>query len=464
MDNQYDVAVIGSGPGGYVAAGRSAQVGLKTVLIEKESLGGVCLNWGCIPTKALLECAHVFDLMKDARTYGLTPTDQPPDFKAVVARSRQVADRMSKGVGFLMKQRGVTVISGTASILEPGIIQVDGGAEPVTLRATHIILATGAVPAPLPGVPFDGDRIIHYRDAMTLPEPPPTLTIIGAGAIGMEFADFFRTYGSEVTVIEMMPEILPNEDPEIVRELHRTLRRKKIQTHVSTRVTGVRTDKEMIEIDAEGPRGAITFRSHKMLVATGVHPFTGGMGLEKLGLRMNGRFIHVEPGMRTSVPGIYAIGDIAGPPMLAHKASAEALSCIESIIHPDQPSAVDYSLIPGCTYCKPQVASAGLTEPRASQAGIPVLKGVFPFRANGMSVAMNETEGIVKLLFNGSTKELIGAHILHAHASDLLGELLLALKMKATAHQIAAAVHAHPTLSEAVMEAAAAALGEAVHI
>lgn len=461
MNHDYTLAVIGGGPGGYAAAGRAAQLGMKTVLIEKENLGGICLNWGCIPTKALIESAHVFRMLTSLKEFGLSCSDPHVDFQAVIHRSRQVADRMSKGIAFLMKQRGVTVVKGEAVLQEPHAIRVNANTESSVITADRIVIATGGHPIPMPGVPFDGELILNYRHAMTLTSLPTSLAVIGAGAIGMEFADFYRTLGTDVTVIEMLPSILPNEDDDMIVELMRSLRRKKMTVHVSTKVTGVEKTGSGIVLTADGPKGAVRVEAEKLLVAIGTRPNSQNLGLEALGIATTRGLIQVNDQKETSIPGIYAIGDVIGAPMLAHKASMDALICINSIAgHHVTP----HQAIPACTYTHPQVASVGLTEKAAIAAGYSIKKGVFPFRANGRSIAMNETDGQVKLVFDSKTDRLIGAHIIHAAASDLIAETGLAMAMQATARSIAETVHAHPTLSEAIMEAAAAAIGEAIHI
>jgi dihydrolipoyl dehydrogenase len=460
----YDVAVIGGGPGGYAAAGRAAQLGMKTVLVERDRLGGICLNWGCIPTKALLESAHTLDVLKMAGKFGLEPVEHRFEFPKIIERSRKIADRMSKGIGFLMKQRNVTVVKGTGRLSGPGQIDVETADGPLMLSATHIILATGSRPASIPGIEFDGDKILNSTDAMLLEEPPETLIVIGAGPIGMEFADFYRAFGTRVTVVEMMPQVLPMEDAGIVKELNRSIRRKKITVLTETRVTGVQVDAEGVEVTASGPRGETCLKADTILLAAGVRPNIESIGLDAAGVEIERGFVRVDDHLWTGVKGLFAIGDLTGPPMLAHKASMEAVMCINGIADPLSFEPVDPDQIPGCTYCHPQVASVGLTEARAEARGISVVTGEFPFRASGRSIAMEETEGLVKLVFDAANMKLVGAHILHAGASELIAEAGLALKMKATARDLAGTVHAHPTLSEAVMEAAAAALGEAVHI
>ena len=464
---KFDILVLGSGPGGYVAAERAAQLGMNTAVVERENLGGVCLNWGCIPTKALMESAHAWKLLHESKKYGISCSEPVLDFPAVIARSRAIADRMSKGVGFLMKSRNVTVIKGTGKLAmnpdgTPGL-EVTGDDGTTRIDAGHVILATGGRPMALPGAPFDGDKILNSTHAMSLPALPKSLIVIGAGAIGMEFASFYRTLGTEVSVIEMLPHVLPIEDEDIVNELNRNLRRQKINVFTGTRVTGVATNEAGVTVSAEGPKGPMTLTAEKLLVAIGVRPNSEGLGFEEAGIEMNRGFIKTDGFGRTNVRGVYAVGDLSGPPLLAHKASAEALVCVDAIAGL-RPTPINRDHIPGCTYCIPQVASVGLTEKAARERGIDIKTGSFPFRANGRSIAMDETDGIVKLIFDRAAGEkLIGAHVMHAMASELIAELGIVLTMGGNAEDIARTIHAHPTLSEAVMEAAEDALGRAVH-
>lgn len=466
--HHFEITVLGSGPGGYVAAARAAQLGMRTALVERDSLGGVCLNWGCIPTKALLESAHAWNVLCDARKYGLSCSDPAPNFPDIVARSRMVAERMSKGVGFLLKTRNVTVIKGTGKVAinaggHPGL-HVNGNPDTNRIDTDHLILATGGRPMPLPGVPFDGERILNAYHAMSLETLPTSLIVIGAGAIGMEFASFYRAFGVEITLIEMLPQVLPSEDEDVVKELLRSLRRQKMAVLTRTRVTRVETDDTGgVVVHAEGPGGQMVCKAEKLLVAIGIQPNSDGLGLEEAGIEMNRGFVKTGAFGKTTIPRVYAIGDLAGPPLLAHKASSEALACVDAIAGLN-PHPIDVENIPGCVYCIPQIASVGLTEKAAIERGIDAVTGVFPFRANGRSVAMGETDGMVKLIFDrGSAMKLIGAHVLHAMASELIAELGIVLSMKGNAHDIARTMHAHPTLSEAVMEAAEDALGRPVH-
>lgn len=465
--NKFDLLVLGSGPGGYVAAGRAAQLGMKTAVVERENLGGVCLNWGCIPTKALMESAHAWKLMQEVRQYGLSCNEPAFDFPAVIARSRAIADRMSKGVGFLMKSRNVTVITGNGKLAltadRKPAVEVTGESGIGRYEADHVILATGGRPMALPFAPFDGETILNSTHAMSLSTLPKSLIVIGAGAIGMEFASFYRTMGSEVTVIEMLPHVLPLEDDDIVNELSRSLRRQKINVLAGTRVTGVTKDSNGVTVTAESPKGPVTLAAERLLVAIGVRPNSENLGLEDAGVEVNRGFVKTDDYGKTSVPGICAVGDLTGPPLLAHKASAEALVCVDTIAGLS-PHPVNRNHIPGCTYCIPQVASVGLTEKAARERGIDVKIGSFPFRANGRSIAMNESDGIVKLVFDAADNHrLVGAHIIHAMASELIAELGVVLTMGGGAEDIGRTIHAHPTLGEAVMEAAEDALGRAVH-
>ncbi|HPQ41802.1 MAG TPA: dihydrolipoyl dehydrogenase, partial [bacterium] len=393
MAEPFDVIVLGSGPGGYVAAERAAQLGMRTALVEKDELGGVCLNWGCIPTKALLESAHAWGVLQDAGKYGLGCDNPSVDFAAVIARSRSIADRMSKGVGFLMKRRGVTVIKGTGSLKNRSgapdsiwTVTVDpgNGAAPEDVNGRHVILATGGRPMALPGTPFDGERVLHSTHAMSLTRQPRSIIIIGAGAIGREFASFYRRIGTDVTVIEMMPQVLPNEDAGIVNELNRSLRRQKITVMTDSRVTAVDLSGNDVRVTAATAKGDRTVSAEKLIMAIGVRANSENLGLETAGVTVDRGFVPVDDRGRTSVPGIYAIGDLTGPPLLAHKASAQALVCVDTIAGIDT-HPVNFDHIPGCTYCDPQVASVGLTEAAARDRGIDVKTGTFPFRANGRS-------------------------------------------------------------------------------
>ncbi len=463
----YDVLVLGSGPGGYVAAARAAQLGMKTAIVERDALGGVCLNWGCIPTKALLESAHTWKLIQNASQHGISCPQPILNFEKIIDESRRVAERMSKGIGFLMKSRKVTVIQGVGKLCmgkngEPGL-EIHHENETRHIKTSHLILATGGRPAQLPGLDFDGEQVIHSTHAMSLKALPKSLVVLGAGAIGMEFASFYRTLGTEVTIIEMMPRVLPFEDEDIVNELNRSLRRQKMKVLTSTKVTKVSKNRNGIEIHIETNKGQTDITAEKMLVAIGIRPNTEKLGLEEYGIEQDRGFIKTDEFGKTSKKGVYAIGDITGPPLLAHKASAQALVCVNAITG-HNPSPINFDHIPGCTYCIPQVASVGMTEQKARESGVDVKTGTFPFRANGRSITMGETDGLIKLVFNKSDNlKLVGAHIMHAMAGELIAEPSAILAMEGTAHDIARTVHAHPTLAEAIMEAAEDALGRPIH-
>jgi dihydrolipoamide dehydrogenase len=464
---RFDVAVLGSGPGGYVAAARAAQLGMNTAIIERDALGGVCLNWGCIPTKALMESAHAWKIVQNASQHGIECTKPAVNLEKMVAESRRISERMSKGVGFLMKNRGVSVINGVGSVKlsDEGlpVINVNNNKETTEITTEHLIIATGGRPKEIPGATFDGETIIHSTHAMSLKELPKSLVVLGAGAIGMEFASFYRTLGAEVTIIEMMSHVLPFEDEDIVNELNRSLRRQKFKVLTDSKVMGVDKEDEGIVVHVENKKGQMEVRAEKLLVAIGIQPNIENLGLEKAGIELDHGFIKTDNLGKTSKSGIYAIGDVSGPPLLAHKASAEALICVDAIAG-QNPQPINYDHIPGCTYCIPQVASVGITEKKAVEKGIDVKTGSFPFRANGRSITMGETDGLVKLVFDEADDfRLVGAHIMHVMAGELIAEPSVVIAMEGNAHNIARTVHAHPTLSEAMMEAAEDALGRPIH-
>lgn len=464
MSEKYDIAIIGSGPGGYVAAIRAAQLKMKTVLIEKDRLGGVCLNWGCIPTKALLKSAEVFHEMKQAKSYGLKADNIEADFPAIIKRSRRVADMNSKGVEFLMKKNGVQVLNGMAKLQAAGQIEVqDAEGALQTVEAKNIIIAAGARPRPIPGIAFNQETIISSKEAMTLDKQPESMIVIGAGAIGVEFAHFYSTLGTNITVVEMLDSLLPLEDKEISDILAKTFKKSKIKVHTSSKV-------EAVEESAAGVRVTISkgderqvLEAEKALVAIGVQGNVELLNLEQMGIEHDRGFIQVDEWYQTNVPGIYAIGDIIGSPLLAHVASHEGIACVEKIAN-NEAHAVDYESIPGCTYCQPQVASIGLTEEKALAAGYDVKIGRFPYSASGKARAIGERDGLVKLIFDSKFGELLGAHIIGAEATELIAELGMAKALETTPLELAKTMHAHPTLSEMIMEAAGDALGEAVHI
>ncbi|GDY14956.1 dihydrolipoyl dehydrogenase [Planctomycetota bacterium] len=460
----FDVLVIGAGPGGYVAAIKAAQHGLKAAVVEKEALGGVCLNWGCIPTKALLKSAEVLDTLRHAKDYGLASGGEPTaDFAAVMKRSRDVAEAMSKGVAFLMKKNKITVLSGTASFVSADTVAIaksDGTTSQVS--AKHIVIATGHRVRSFPHLPVDGKRVLNYRQLLATTTKPKSLVAIGAGAIGMEFGYFLSTLGTQVTVVEVMDQVLPIEDTEIAQFVQRQFTKAGVAIHTSTKVTklDVQADQVIVHIEANGQSSTIA--AEQVLVAVGFLANTEGLGLDRAGVKLDERgFIAVDENLATNIPGIWAIGDVAGKQLLAHKASHEAEACLAAITGHPQP--VDYTQIPGCTYCQPQVASIGLTEKKAKERGRPYKIGKFQFVASGKAKAIGHPEGFVKLVFDAEHMQLIGAHLTGYDATELLGELALAMKLEATATELMTTVHAHPTLHEAVMEAAADALGECVH-
>jgi dihydrolipoamide dehydrogenase len=463
--NSFDILVIGSGPGGYVAAIKGAQAGKKVALVEKADLGGICLNWGCIPTKALLKSAEVFDTIKHAASFGVSAGEPKADFAKVVDRSRDVAKQNSNGVQFLMKKNKIEVVKGQAKILAKGLVEVSGadGAKR-SLKAGAIVIATGASPRQFPQYPIDGENFLTYRHALALKEQPKKLLVIGAGAIGVEFAYFYNTLGTEVHLVEMAPQILPVEDEEIAKGLLAAFKKQGIHCHVGATVD-VKKGKDGVEakiIGADKQETAVTV--DKVLVAVGMMPNSHDLGLEAAGVKVDARgFIAVNAHQETSLPGVYAIGDVAGKQLLAHKASAEGEVAITHILS-GKGHGLDYGQIPGCTYCQPQVASVGLTEKACKEKGIEVRVGRFPFAASGKARAIGHTEGLVKLIFGAKHGELLGAHILGSEATELLAELGLAMKLESTWEEIAHTVHAHPTLSEGVMEAAMDSQGVSPHL
>jgi dihydrolipoamide dehydrogenase len=460
----YDVAIIGSGPGGYVAAIRAAQLNLSTVLIEKEELGGVCLNWGCIPTKALLRSAEVYGMLKQASSFGIQAENVTHDFQKIIQRSRKVAEINSKGVEYLMKKNKIVVAKGSAQLKDNQNIEItDESGKTNAVRANHIIIATGGRSRNLPNTPFDGKQIITSKEAMSLPKQPQRMIIIGAGAIGVEFAYFYNKIGTKVILIEMLDSILPIEDREISSLLEKIYIKDKIEIYTSTRVDSILKKKEQIEVtvDSKGESKKIT--ADLALVAIGIQGNIENLNLDALGIEHDRSFIKVNKWYETNVKGIYAIGDIIGPPLLAHVASHEGLICIEKMAgvetHP-----LNYDAIPGCTYCQPQVASIGFTEDKAKEMGYDIRIGKFPYAASGKARAIGEREGLVKLIFDNKYGELLGAHIIGAEATELIAELGIAQALETTPYELSKTIHAHPTLSEMVMEAASNAMGEAIHI
>lgn len=462
---KYDVLIIGSGPGGYVAAIRASQLGLKTGVVERESLGGICLNWGCIPTKSLLKSAQVLDYFKHAEEYGIKIEGEvKPEFDKIVARSRNVAEGMSNGIQYLFKKNKIDVISGTGKLKARGVVSVtneEGKSSDV--EASHIILATGARSRELPNLKQDGKKIIGYRKAMTLETLPESMVVVGSGAIGSEFANFYTSMGTKVTLVEFLPNVVPVEDEEVSKQLGRSFKKMGMKVMVSSTVESVDTSGKKCKVLIKTSKGEETVEADVVLSAVGITPNTEHLGLEELGVEQDKGKVKVNEYYQTNVPGVYAIGDIVDGPALAHVASAEGITCVEKIAgHSPQP--VDYSNIPGCTYTTPEVASLGMTEKAAKEAGYTLKVGKFPFSASGKAAAAGAKEGFVKLIFDEKYGELLGAHMIGANVTEMIAELVVAKKLETTGEEIIKAVHPHPTMSEAVMEAAAAAYGEVIHI
>ncbi len=467
-DNTYDVIVIGGGPGGYVAAIKAAQLGQKVACIERESLGGVCLNWGCIPTKSLLRNAELANILTgESKEFGFSFDNLKLDYAVAHKRSRQVSDRLVKGIGFLFKKNGVTHIQGAATLTGPKQVKVAPSGD--VLTAKTIIIATGARARSLPGMTVDGQRIITYRQALELTAAPKRLIVVGAGAIGMEFAYVFRAYGAEVTVIEMLPHVLPLEDDDTAAEVAKAFKKAGIKTLVNTRTEGVETTDAGVKVRVKDQASGAeqTLEADVVLVAVGVAPNSADIGLEAAGVQTDKRgFIPVDEHMRTNVPGVYAIGDVTGKLMLAHVASAMGIVAAEHAAgHETRPiKDADYAFMPRCTYCKPQVASLGYTEAQAKEKGYEIKVGKFPFVASGKALGLNEKDGFVKIIADAKYGEILGAHMVGPEVTELLPELALARTWELTAEEIAHTVHAHPTLSEALMEAAHAVAGQAIHM
>ncbi|MCP4120881.1 MAG: dihydrolipoyl dehydrogenase [Bacteroidetes bacterium] len=460
----YDLIVLGSGPGGYVAAIRASQLGLKVAIVEKESLGGVCLNWGCIPTKALLKSAQVFDFMNHASDYGLSVKAAKVHFSKVIKRSRKVASGMSKGVQFLMRKNKIEVVNGYGK-LKPGrrieVTADDGGIREI--RGKHLIIATGARAKQLPSLPIDGDHVIGYREAMTLERIPSQMVVVGAGAIGVEFAYFYHSLGCKVTIVEFMDRLVPNEDEEVSKELAKIFKKKGIEVMTSAAVVKARSSKSGVRLLVEHRGETIKLETKKVLSAVGVVPNVENIGLEQMGIVMEQGKVAVNDHYQTNMEGYYAIGDVVHGPALAHVASAEGIICVEKIAGHD-PEPLDYGNIPGCTYCQPEIASVGYTERQAVEAGYEIKVGKFPFTASGKANAAGTNEGFVKVIFDSKYGEFLGAHMIGANVTEMIAEVVTARKLETTAQEIIKAVHPHPTMSEAVMEAAAAAYGEVIHL
>lgn len=461
---QYDIIVIGSGPGGYVTAIRASQLGFKTAVVEKESLGGVCLNWGCIPTKALLKSAQVFEYLNHAKDYGISADNVKADFSAVVKRSRDVAEGMSKGVQFLMKKNKIDVIMGTAKVKAGKKISVTN-AEGKTEEhsANHIIIATGARSRALPNLPQDGKKIIGYREAMVLPKLPKSMVVVGSGAIGVEFAYFYATMGTKVTIVEFLPNIVPVEDEEVSKQLEKSFKKVGIDVMVDSSVESVDTKGADCKVNVKTKTGNVTLDAEIVLSAVGIEANITGLGLEEVGIKTDKGKIVTDKFYATNIAGYYAIGDCVGGQALAHVASAEGITCVEKIkgTHAEP---LDYNNIPGCTYCQPEIASVGFTEKKAKEAGYTVKVGKFPFTASGKAKAAGASDGFIKLIFDAKYGELLGAHMIGANVTEMIAEIVAIRKLETTGHELIKTVHPHPTMSEAIMEAAAAAYGEVIHL
>jgi dihydrolipoamide dehydrogenase len=461
---KYDVIVLGSGPGGYVTAIRASQLGLKTAVIEREALGGICLNWGCIPTKALLKSANVFEYIEHAEDYGISVASPKADFKGMVARSRGIADGMSKGVQFLMKKNKIDVIMGNGKLLPGKQVEVtaaDGSVQ--TVSAGHIIIATGARSRQLPSIPQDGKNIIGYREAMTLEKQPKRLVVVGSGAIGAEFAYFYNAIGTEVTVVEYQNRIVPVEDADVSKQLEKSFKKTGIKVMTSSEVLSVTTKGSEQTVTVKTKKGDETLKCDVVLSAAGVISNLENIGLEEVGIVVDGGKIVVDDFYASNIPGYYAIGDCVPGPALAHVASAEGITCVEKIAG-QSPEPIDYGNIPGCTYCFPEVASVGMTEAQAKDAGHDIKVGKFPFSASGKASASGHKDGFVKLIFDAKYGELLGGHMIGANVTEMVAELVALRKLETTGHELIKTIHPHPTLSEAVREAAAAAYDEVIHL
>lgn len=460
---KYDLIVIGGGPAGYAGAIRAGQLGKKVACIELERAGGTCLNWGCIPTKALLKSAELYRTMKRAGDYGLTVGEVGFDFGKVMGRSRKVSDQMAKGIEFLFKKNKVDYFVGRARVAAAGVVEItDGPAKGKTLKSTNILLATGCRAKRLPGLEVDGKRVITSREALAIEKAPESIVIVGAGAIGVEFAYFFNAFGTKVTLVEMLPQILPVEDEEVAKVVHRSFEKQGITIHTATKSEDIRVGAKSVKLKLTKADGSQEIEAESLLLAVGVSAYTEGMLAATVKLAEDRGFLKVGDDYQTNVKGIYAAGDLIGPPWLAHVATFEAINAVNGMFGASKPHRVKH--FPGCTYCQPQVASIGLTEKAAREKKLDIKIGKFPFTASGKAVASNDSEGFVKVITDAKTGEIYGAHIVGSEATELIAEFVLAMTLEATNDEIHHTIHAHPTLSEAIGEAAASVLGQAIHI
>ena len=461
---KYDIIVLGSGPGGYVTAIRASQLGFKTAIIEKENLGGVCLNWGCIPTKALLKSAKVFEYLNHAEDYGLKVSKAEKDFGAVIKRSRNVADGMSKGVQFLMKKNKIDVIEGFGKLKAGKKVTVTDAKDKTTdYEADNIIIATGARSRELPNLPQDGKKVIGYREAMSMEKQPKKMIVVGSGAIGVEFAHFYNAMGTEVTIVEYLPNLVPLEDEEISKQFERSFKKSGIKVMTNASVESVDTSGNGVKAKVKTKKGEETLEADVVLSAVGIKTNIENIGLEELGIKTDKDKILVNDFYQTNISGIYAIGDVVAGPALAHVASAEGITCVEKIKGMDV-EPIDYGNIPGCTYASPEIASVGMTEKEAKEAGYELKVGKFPFSASGKAKAAGTPDGFVKVIFDAKYGEWLGCHMIGAGVTDMIAEAVLGRKLETTGHEVLKAIHPHPTMSEAVMEAVAAAYDEVIHL